>query len=758
MRVSRDLYWETVRKASRGVRGASLDQYDVLDVLKWTDGIAAVGAIGPFSFDDWLHTLGFLATGASDSDIDDYRRIGHIPSGAPPDTYTLTEEQYWDGVRDVVSHAYKAAEKDLDLWPHPPTRQEELDVVRDHLWALTDGTGAGHRNGHPFTLWPRALDVLRYTQNLESFLEGSNPDEERKTRQGRDASDERWVLDQDWRKLSTAHREAAIVRLAVNALYMDAARMATATGTYVPNIRPDAYWDEIRKLERSLPYPIDFTRDVGQVRFITDYRDALDVLRLAHEPEAVGHLWLDQMVVGKVGFVPWESAPFNPIRVEDVLQAAARAAALSDADYLGFNRHPFASAAPPRITLDQYRAYVVAGARFLAAHPDQASFESFFDAEISGAHGRGGHPLLTWSHAISPFPYRALDVLYHTDRLEAVFDDKARREAYVARIPYAKGGRYGVRREYDQFDMYEGAVASDHAEGALLWIASAAFCADVLDELGGLSLSAGFTPNIRPDVYWDNIRQLSVRVHYPVDYENDQRLVTFVNDYRDALDAIRISSEPGMLGPFLSVTRVGTDPVDGTIVASLFGEPSREYTVEELILAAARMDAVTDADYWGTHRAAYPTKAPPLMSLDEYLDYVHTAAVAIARDARPGPAFEKMLNVDLYSTPTTRGVQGHPLIAIPRRAAFPFRTLDVLRHTEHPEAIWEDAFRRLEFQSGVPPDASSIDPWKTGFNKACYYAHTEDVFAWLASAAFGADILDELSVMGLSKYAPNEVG
>jgi hypothetical protein len=96
---------------------------------------------------------------------------------------------------------------------------------------------------------------------------------------------------------------------------------------------------------------------------------------------------------------------------------------------------------------------------------------------------------------------------------------------------------------------------------------------------------------------------------------------------------------------------------------------------------------------------------------------------------------------------------------MPRKSGFPFRTLDVLAHTQHPEAIWEGALRRFHF---INPGATSpsffVDQWKVGFNEACGRSNSEMVFAWLASAAFGEDILDELSVMGLSKYAPNEVG
>lgn len=270
----------------------------------------------------------------------------------------------------------------------------------------------------------------------------------------------------------------------------------------------------------------------------------------------------------------------------------------------------------------------------------------------------------------------------------------------------------------------------------------------------------GMTPNIRPDAYWAGVRQMTVRTHYPVDYVKDMPLAaSFVVSYEDALDAMRMSSEPGMIGPWLdkvSAPKPSDEPLLGLLppdpdadrsVAASDPKPTpKPLTVVELVLTAGRIAALADTDHWAVHKKPYPSPAPPLMSLDDYIAYVRQAALIVARSPDPSTAYLQMLNVE-------GSMNAHPLIVLPRGDLFPYRSLDVLRHTSHPEALWEDAWRRIGFEQ-----PALYDRTKAKFNEACKYASSEKAFAWLASAALGADILDELSVMGLSKYDPGAVG
>jgi hypothetical protein len=249
-----------------------------------------------------------------------------------------------------------------------------------------------------------------------------------------------------------------------------------------------------------------------------------------------------------------------------------------------------------------------------------------------------------------------------------------------------------------------------------------------------------------------------VRVKYPPAYEADQHLVTFLPTWEDQLDALRLSSETGMIGPFLDKVKAGQrfgEPLMGLLPGE---RNTRDLTVRELVATAARLAAVADADYFGGKRTTYASPAPPVIRLDDYLAYVRQAAVAIGRSAAPEQDFMGILDIE----PGVSAISAHPLLALPRQAVFPYRTLDVLRHSQHPEALWQDAERRARFRQGLSSGESAHDsygdPWKEGFNEAGHYAKSETAFAWLASAAFGSDILDELAVMGLSNYAPNPAG
>lgn len=265
----------------------------------------------------------------------------------------------------------------------------------------------------------------------------------------------------------------------------------------------------------------------------------------------------------------------------------------------------------------------------------------------------------------------------------------------------------------------------------------------------------GMTPNIRPDAYWKAVQQMTVRTHYPVDYRKDVPLAaTFVVGYEDALDALRLSSDPGMIGPWLTGV-MAPKPSDEPLYGSLPPERNtnaRDLTVAELVVATGRVAALADTDWWAKEKKPYPSPAPPVMSLDDYIAYVRQAAITVARSPNPVVTYEALLDAEPYAG-GAGSMGAHPLIALPRGGTFQYRVLDVLLHTAHPEAIWENAVRRIGFEQ-----PALYDRTKVKFNEACGKSSSEQAFAWLASAAFGADILDELSVMGLSKYAPNAVG
>ena len=127
MRVSRDLYWDTIRRAANGDRRAvtEIGAFDILDALKWTQGQREVPSFG-LRLDDLMWDFGVLANKAAEDDIEVFADLGHVPQRAPFDTYSIPEDQYWDAVRDVAKHAQKRAEK-LD-WPNPPS-EAELEVA-----------------------------------------------------------------------------------------------------------------------------------------------------------------------------------------------------------------------------------------------------------------------------------------------------------------------------------------------------------------------------------------------------------------------------------------------------------------------------------------------------------------------------------------------------------------------------------------------------------------------------------------------------
>ncbi len=610
IRVSQPEYWSVIVRAALPrtaamARGAlaELEQLDTLDVLKWSDDLGGAGP-GAFDFGDWRKSLSFLAGSAAGLDLQTVERIGHVPSSAPPPTYEVTEEQYWDEVRRVLAYAMKG----LAQFTSSDPDDVNAELPRE-LWFKIHGHNQA--GPHPFTSWPRALDVLRHTQNLDAAL--AQP-----AGRGTAIDYVRQNVTYEWLQLgAAAARRECIELLAQLAMWADAVRMGTSAGRYTPNQEEEDrdYWG-------------------GDYWIVDIGGDAFD----------------------------------QPTR-EDAIEAA----------------------------------------RAMMREESVSRGGEFHKAEAVFVHrgGMGGDEpaFLTW-----------LDLDSGEPRVVETTDPE---------VMVLVADRLGLR------------------------------------ELGMPIPTAwppGMTPNIRPDVYWDKIRQMSVRMHYPADYDKDLRLAeAFVVDYRDALDAMRLSDEPGMIGPWLPHVKA-PKPFDTPLYGVLPGEVnSRNFSVNELVLAAGRVAAVGDADFWGAQRRRATPNAPPLMSLDEYLDYVRQAAVMVARSARPGATFEALL--DAEHTAYAGGgvaVSAHPLIAVTHQH-FPYRALDVLVHTAHPEALWEDSRRRARFEQQVTVPLVH-DRTKDMFNQACMASDSEKSFAWLASAAFGADILDELAVMGLSKYAPGEVG
>lgn len=736
MRVGRDDYWALVTRAARGDGSArtELHQSDVLDVLKWTNGIPGAGPL-LLHFQDLPRSFSELAQAAVDEDITDVQRIGHVPSAAPGPTYELSEEQYWDGVRDVVRYARQG---DDALQGSADQNDRALADALYDLLGGDQGARGGRGSGHPFLLWPRCLDVLRHTASQGEI---EDPDLHN---EAKDTAAEDWTA---------RERRGAIVTIAGIAMFADAWRLAHAVGNYIPNIRQQSYWDEIRKLERSLPYPLDVNRDVVRVTFFNDFHDALDVLRLSSNPAMLSYRVRD-LVPGQQGWIPpaqrYGGPPPQLITVESVVLVAARYAALADVDYLGSRRQPFTSTAPAPITLDQYRDYVTNAANHLSRNPDPSDFEALFFADATG--GYGGHPLLAWNPSVSDFPYRALDVLMHTDRPEALWDDEQRRRRFVQ----AAGGVF--YNNQDQMQGYLNALSRDSVEQVINWIASAAFCADVLDELGAMQLGllgpapgGRFTPNIRPSQYWDAVRDITPRTHYPIDYDKDIHLTFgFVADFHDAIDVLRLTSSPTRADAWIGGVgvaggnrwRQGLTDVGGRLSVP----DSMLFTVAEYVIGCARLSALEDTDYWARMKAPFPKpgshstmdRPPPPLSLDEYLALVHQAAVTAARAMLPEAKLEELFNMN--------NQKSHPLLHW--QGVFPWRALDVLEHTARPEAIYDDPRR------GSLPHAG-YDPWIERFDKNTKDGDVARTLVVLASAAMLADVMDELGALRLSKYAPN---
>lgn len=794
MRVSRDEYWDLIRRASRGGTGgkqaqATLWKADPLDVLKWTAGIAALPGGDPLDFSDWQSELRSLIPDLVKEDTDDYQRIGYVPTYAPTDTYELTEEQYWDGVRDLAK--YTARHVDAIDWPTPPKKHEIEIATGERLSELI--------HAHPFVNdLPRILDVIRHSQNLGPALEDHA----------------RWVEDKteisfNWEQPGKGV-QFALGGIAFVALWEDAWRLLTSTGMYVPNagqrVSRDGYWAAIKAAARGGVGPLAALDPLDVLKWTNGLRDAGGTnLLLTNVAWSLSELAKDAAQVDAAawtGRIP-DDAPADTYElteeqywdgVRDLLAAARRALA----------GYTFASSDEEDEALKVELFELASGSQ---------QVKKLIAAKGKSAGRWNQHPFTVWP--------RALDTIRHSQNLQAQLtaDDIPNRQDMldmwydgsspatqtaiedIAQIAlWADALRMGTSAgTYVPNGIYEAMAARGFVQSALdrglkAWGREVApgvvfiienphdptediDSADVgvvLVEIGpkgsevmrrarvslfqALSSAKAleeefgggrYAPNITPFSYWDHIKRIAPKVHYPPVYESDQQLMTFVASVPDALDAMRMSSEPGMIGPWLGHVSVSMQEGE-KLFGALPGQTDRELTVAELLVAAGRVAAVADADHWGAARQPFQSPAPPLMTLDDYLRYVRDAALLVARSKSPSATFEALLD-PLHTGHGTRAaaaVSAHPLIARVRGDAFPYRSLDVLHHTSHPEALWEDTRRRTTF-------AVTGDWWKAGFNAACKRADPEEVLVWLAAAAFAADVLDELGAIHLSKYAPN---
>jgi hypothetical protein len=219
VRVGRDGYWKAIAAAvNRLPRSVSEPQiqreaerlagtYDALDILKWTNGLPAVGPGHQCVLQDFIGTLESLAADCAFHDISDFDRLGHMPYGAPPDTYELSKGDYWDGIQEFLALAQRNRVKRH----YPDTDDALLSALEQTVY------------NHPFTQWPRSLDVIRLSPNLVPAL-------------GKPA----WKtfvseVSRYWRGTAADDKRMAFALMAQVAMVEDAYRMATSIGMFVPN-------------------------------------------------------------------------------------------------------------------------------------------------------------------------------------------------------------------------------------------------------------------------------------------------------------------------------------------------------------------------------------------------------------------------------------------------------------------------------------------------------------------------------------------
>lgn len=470
MRIGRDAYWAAVAKAEKALdRGGDvLDEakkiaftFDPLDVARWTYGWPGVRDLGPkTAWHDLRRSLELMLVGAVIEDIDWMERMRQIPDRAPRPSHELTKDEYWAAVQEIA------------------------DYTARHLAAGTRPSGAVlpsarpermleyYAERHPFADFPRSLDVIRQTQSLDD-LEASVAEDTDMT---------------PLEAYQSAGYEGFFTLVAQRLMLEDAKKIFGAHGLgYVPNLRPDDYFNVVKRLSRSVGYPPNWGRDMQTARaMVPDFYDCLDALRMAEDPGFIGAYLISAAVTGGVWvagnitppslYVDLPDRGAVPIDVPGLMQAAAWLCLVDDADTWDQMRAFSWRQGPPRMTLDEYVDYVDQAARTVARARDPAdALLSMFD--VSGM-GRP-HPLLHLDPA-GGFPYRTLDVLYHSRYPNALLDQAWRRQMFELASNHA--------------DALLDAAFSKGAELTFVAAAAAALLSDVLDALGSIHLGK-YAPN-----------------------------------------------------------------------------------------------------------------------------------------------------------------------------------------------------------------------------------------------------------------------
>jgi hypothetical protein len=459
--TDRDEYWRLVsRKAAELDRVASWilageladAGLTTVDILRYTDGLPDVNiAVSKPRLPSQLpDVLTAVAESALARDLESVKRIGHIPSGAVNEAPRLTEDEYWDACRSIVK--YTARYTDVD------DRFEQ-----SYSRVLT----------HPFLSSQQyRADVLGWTHHLQTMPMRI------------------WtILAQQW----GTNAPDAVQLSADGCMAADVWRLASSQYGlgYIPNISKLAYTDEVKKLAQrmnQMQNPTVFAAIRIASTFIGDFYDAIDVLRMSREPEALDAWFAHGGRVFDKGYEAiWPDGKTEPYDVPQMVILAARVAASSDARaWLDFREAPPGERRPV-LTVDQYQDDVRQQVRQILRAPLPAF--TIFQMVMT-------HPLIR-APRMRQFPYNALDILRNTAHPNALFDSVQRQRREFMNEPAGKAPvpAGDIREDFLVYRFEEDARSSVAGfPTALGHMAAAAFLADILDDLGTAALGK-YRPN-----------------------------------------------------------------------------------------------------------------------------------------------------------------------------------------------------------------------------------------------------------------------
>lgn len=466
--LTRDEYWKIVARSAPLleqrpkwiVAGELADAgLTTVDILRYTDGLADVN-IHAMSQPKSLHSselprlLTAIAEDALGHDLENLKRIGHIPSNAVNEAPRLTEDEYWDACHSIVKYTARFSDT-----------AERLEEIRVRV------------DAHPFmsTQQYRA-DILGWTHHLQTMPPNI------------------WsALAKDW-----GHTAPQSVWVAASScMEADVWRIASSQYGlgYIPNISKLAYTDEVKKLARKMSgmaKPTVFASLRLAATFVGDFYDAIDVLRMSRNPQALDAWFGAGPQPGRVtadGFdMDWPDGPGGrPYDVPEIIVLAARMAASDDARiWLDLHEEP-PGERRPLLTVDQYQDEVRQQVRHIGRSGDPAY--TFFKVLMT-------HPLVRALRA-RDFPYHALDILRNTAHPNALFDAvqiqrRSILNAAAGRAPVPKGD---LREDFLLYRFEQNAQMSGAGFPVLLGdMAAASFCADILDDAGVAALGK-YQPN-----------------------------------------------------------------------------------------------------------------------------------------------------------------------------------------------------------------------------------------------------------------------